>query len=116
MPTEILTLGYPSRTDAVIALRRQGLTTRQIAERIGVEVKTVSALEHSALRSAKRAKRPAEEHGRTILFPTDILDRLAPHAARRGVHVNRLARMIVEVAVEEGMVDNILDDLEEDET
>lgn len=37
-------LGYPSRTAAVLALRGQGLSTREIAVRIGIEVKTVAAL------------------------------------------------------------------------
>lgn len=82
---------------------------------IGVSVKTVTALEHSALRSMKRAKRPAEEHGRTVLFPIDILDALAPHAAKRGIHPNSLARLIVETAVDDNLVDSILDDGEEDD-
>ena len=60
----------------------------------------------------KRTPRPAETHGRTILFPTDILDALRPHADRRGITVNDLARRIVDVACEEGMIDAILDDLE----
>lgn len=111
--TAKVTLGYASRTEAVIGLRRAGLSTNEIANRIGIEAKTVLALEHSALRSSKRKERPAEEHGRTILFPIDLLDRLRPHAARRGVHVNRLARAIVETVVEEGLVDSVLDDLDE---
>jgi hypothetical protein len=53
---------------------------------------------------------PAEINGRTILFPRDILDRLGPHAAKRCIHPNSLARMIVEIAVEEGLIDSILDD------
>jgi len=35
---------------------------------------------------------------------------LAPHAARRGVHVNTLARQIVETVVDERLVDAVLDD------
>lgn len=108
-----VTLGYASRTEAVLGLRRVGLSTDEIANRIGIEPKTVTALEHSALRSSKRKARPAEEHGRTILFPIDMLDRLRPHAARRGIHVNRLARMIVETVIEEGLIDSVLDDLDE---
>ncbi len=107
------TLGFGSRTDAVLALRRQGLTTAEIAARIGVASKTVTALEHSALRSQRRATRPAEEHGRTILFPVDLLDRLGPHAAKRGIHPNRLARLIVETVVDEALIDSVLDDLED---
>lgn len=104
------TLGYSSRTDAVLSLRAKGFTTGQIAAQIGIADATVTALEHSAGRSRQRAKRPAEENGRTVLFPRTILDRLGPHAARRGIHPNTLARMIVEIAVDEGLVDSILDD------
>lgn len=103
------TLGYASRTDAVIALRRQSLSTNEIAARLGIEHKTVTALEHSAGRPRRRP-RPAEEMGRTILFPIDILDALRPHAARRGMHVNQLARRIVEQVVDDGIVDAVMDD------
>jgi len=48
--------------------------------------------------------------GRTIVFPVDILDALRPHAAKRGMHVNSLARRIVETVVDEKMVDALLDD------
>ena len=104
-------LGYQSRTDAVVALRATGLTTRQIAAKIGIAENTVTALEHSAGRQT-RAPRPAEQLGRTVLFPRDILDRLGPHAARRGIHPNSLARMIVETVVDDGLIDSVLDDLE----
>jgi hypothetical protein len=106
------TLGYASRTDAVLALRASGLNTRQIATRIGIEESTVTALEHSAGRP-KRVPRPAEQMGRTILFPRDILDSLGPAAARRGIHPNSLARLIVETVLEEGLIDSVLDDLDE---
>jgi hypothetical protein len=104
------TLGFASRTEAVLALRADGLTTRTIADRIGIPEQTVTALEHSAGRAKQRPLRPAEVNGRTILFPRDILDRLAPHAAKRCIHPNSLARMIVEIAVDEGLIDSILDD------
>lgn len=106
-------MGFSSRTAAVQALRRQGASTQEIADRLGIQHKTVTALEHSAGRAKKRAIRPAEEHGRTVLFPIDILDSLAPHAARRGIHPNTLARRLVETAVDEGLIDSILDDADE---
>lgn len=108
------TLGYASRTDAVLALRAQGIQTREIARRIGIEPKTVAALEHSAGRARSgRAQRPHEEVCRTVLFPIEILDRLGPHAARRSMHPNRLARLIVEMVVDEKMVDAVLDDADD---
>lgn len=106
------TLGYTSRTEAVLALRASGHTTAQIADKIGIGHATVTALEHSSGRARQRDKRPSEENGRTILFPRRLLDRLGPHAAKRGIHPNHLARMLVEVAVDEGLIDSILDDAE----
>jgi hypothetical protein len=103
------TLGYPSRTEAVLALRAQRLSTREISNRIGIPESTVTALEHSAGKS-KRAPRRHEELCRTVLFPVDILDRLARHAAARNMHPNRLARLIVETVVDDDMVDAVLDD------
>ena len=105
------TLGYPSRTAAVAGLRAQGFDTRQIAKAIGIAPSTVVALEHGAGRP-RRMPRPSEEMGRTVVFPTDVLDTLAPHAARRGIHVNSLARLIVTTVVDEGMIDAVLDDAE----
>jgi transcriptional regulator with XRE-family HTH domain len=103
------TLGYPSRTDAVLALRAQRLTTAEIARRIGIPISTVTALEHSAGRP-KRAPRPHEELCRTVLFPIDVLDKLGPHAAARNMHPNRLARLIVETVVDDDMITAVLDD------
>ena len=57
-----------------------------------------------------RATRPAEKHGRTILFPRDILDRLQPHADRRSISVNELLRRLADTIAEDGMVDSVLDD------
>lgn len=102
------TLGYATRTEAVQALRAQKLSTREIARRIGVEVKTVSALEQSGERP--RRVRPTEEMGRTVVVSIDVLDALRPHAERRGLSVNALVRRIVETVADEAMVDAVLDD------
>ena len=104
------TLGYPSRTAAVSALRNAGHDTKQIAARIGISEANVTALEASA--SRPRPMRPAEAIGRTVLFPIDVLDRLKPYAERRRVTVNELARRIVETVADEGMIDAVLDDEE----
>ena len=103
------TLGYPSRTAAVLGLRGQGYSTRQIADAIGIANKTVSALEHSAARNRKCERVPALL-GRAVIFPADVLAALGPHAARRGIHPNHLARLIVSTVVDENMIDAVLDD------
>lgn len=132
-------LGWPSHTDAVVGLRAMGLSTRAIADRLGLKHASVTAFEHSAGRrrrkpaeAAGRAQarsplaqpnRPApapafargergaaEPPGRTVLFPLDVLAALRPHAARRGMHPNSLARAIVIAVLDDGLIDAVLDD------
>jgi hypothetical protein len=102
------TLGYRSRTDAVLALRNQGLSTREIGDCIGISAAAVTALEHSAGRGRRRLG--GEPQSRTVLFPLDVLAALGPHAARRGMHPNSLARLVVEIVVADGLIDSVLDD------
>ncbi len=101
-------LGYPSNSAAVVALRAAGLSTAAIAARLGIKHASVTAFEHSAGR--RRPQRPSEAMGRTVLFPVDVLAALGPHAARRNMHPNCLARLIVETVVDEGIIDAVLDD------
>ncbi len=105
-------LGYPSRTAAIHDLRKLGWTTREIARRIGISDKNVIALECSSGR-ARREPSPTTELGRTLVVPTDVLCALGPHAARRGITVNHLARLILTTVVDEGMVDAVMDDAED---
>lgn len=109
MGVAIPTLGYPSRTAAVLALRAKGIHQRDIGVRIGISHSTVAALEASAKRTF-RHKRPAEVNGRTVVFPIDILEALRPHAEKRNTTPNALARMIVDTVVDEGIIDAVLDD------
>jgi hypothetical protein len=104
------TLGYPSRTEAVLALRKERLSTAAIAQRVGIEPKIVTALEASG----KRSRELASDGYRTVLFPPDLLRRLRPFAVRRDVSVNELARRIIEAAVDDGIVDAVLDDCPEE--
>lgn len=102
-------LGYPSRTKAVLGLRGQGFSTAEIARAIGIEVKTVVALEVGSGR-ARPEPRVREQLGRAVIVPVDVLDALGPHAARRNISPNHLARLIVSTVVDEGMIDAVLDD------
>lgn len=105
-------LGYPSRTAAVLGLRGNGLTTTQIAKAIGIPEKTVTALEIGSSRPRAEPS-PTEQLGRTIVLPIDVLNALGPHAARRAISTNHLARLIVSTVVDEGMIDAVLDDAED---
>jgi len=104
------TLGYATRTAAVMALRGQGLSTAAIAEWIGIEPKTVAALEASAARSKARARLPAEEQGRLVPFPIDVLNQLRRPAEKRRIHPNQLAQLIIEAVIDGNLVDAVLDD------
>ncbi|BAV64789.1 hypothetical protein [Sphingobium cloacae] len=74
------TLGYPTRTEAVIALAAQGLTNREIGEKIGIAASTVAALAASAQRAKtiRRAPATTPKRGRygmpTAQLETKIMD------------------------------------------
>lgn len=106
------TLGYPSRTAAVLALRDQGLPLGAIAARIGIPVTTVSALECSARRSP--ADRRSPDACRTVHVSTGTLQLLAPEARRRGISREHLAALIIDTVAEAGLVDAVLDDHDEE--
>ena len=102
-------LGYPSRTAAILAYRRAGASTAEIADLIGISANTVTALEASAARSQRRAASP-EHPGRAVLLPVETIDKLSPHAAKRGRSVSHLVRALIQTVVEENMIDAVLDD------
>lgn len=95
------TLGYRSRTEAVLALRDQGLTTGEIAKKIGIPDARVGALEAAARRRGA---------GSSIRFARDELAPLKPDAAARGIAVEDLVRRLVTTIGREKMVDAVLDD------
>lgn len=108
MPVAIPTLGYRSRSEAVCSLRAQGLSRQEVADKIGIDVGKVAALETSGY----RAKRPAEASARTIVVPIDTLERLRPFADFRQISVNALVRRLLDHIADDKLVDPILDDAE----
>ena len=98
-------LGYPSRTDAVLALRAQGMTNHQIALKTGISLSSVAALI-----SAKKYKRPADLHQKTVRVDNDVLEALRPFAAERGIEVNQLCRNLLAAIVDDELANAILDD------
>lgn len=106
------TLGFSSRTAAVLALRQKGMTTREIASRIGIEVKTVAALECSASRTHRHGTRNIAT-GVIGTIPLNVRQILRPHAARRALTVDQLIREIVAHVAHGDLVDAVLDDAEE---
>jgi hypothetical protein len=98
----------------VLALRDLGQSDREIARRIGIEPKTVSALAISAGRKRRDLARGRSERfagtGNGIVLPLDVQQRLRSAASRRRVSVHRLAIMIVETVADSDLVDAVLDD------
>ena len=107
-------LGYPSRTAAVHAFRGQGMSTRQIATRIGIEPTIVTALEASANRAGRTFRREPElPSWNTVAIDDDVLRALRPHALRRHVSVSQLARQLLQTLADDDLVDALLDDADE---
>ena len=106
-------LGFSSRTEAVIALRKRGLTTDAIAAQIGITTHQVISLEASARRHDRNADQAAKLSDSALLLPPRLIHALTPHADRRGISPAMLAFRIVETVIAEKMVDAVLDDLSE---
>jgi hypothetical protein len=107
-------LGYPTRTDAILALRGQGLATRDIARRIGIEPKTVTALEASAARrGGNHRPRGRQEYRNVVPVDPETLAALRPHAVRRHISVDLLIQQLLMILVDDDLVDALLDDDED---
>jgi hypothetical protein len=103
----IPTLGYPSRGEAVMALTAQGLDRFEIAARIGIKPGSVAVHQHYGKRG--RIDRSTETC-RRVRIKRDALNALASHAAKLGLTVDSLARLILQAVVEGNIVDAVLDD------
>ena len=104
MAKRVPTLGYRSRTEAILALRIDGKKTQEIADLIGLPRSKITALELHAARAQKRRSAPAMD------LPQHLLPRLAPHAISRGMTSKGLAIRLLETVLEEQLVDAVLDD------
>ncbi|MBO9380295.1 hypothetical protein GG804_26370 [Sphingomonas histidinilytica] len=85
-------LGYPSRTDAIMAFRAQGRSTRDIADAIGITKSTVAALEASKRRDRSQPAGP--RGGRRILSDAQI-EKMA-ELRERGWSFHRIAAWFTE--------------------
>lgn len=98
-------LGYPSRTEAVLALRDQGKSNKLIAHKIGISPSTVGALI-----SSRKHTRRAVLNQKTVKIDNDVLEKLRPVAAARGIEVNQLCCNLLALIADDGLTDAVLDD------
>lgn len=114
MPGPVPSLGFPSRSKAILALRMRGLTTSEIAEQVGVPQKTVTAFEANACQRARPARMAPigairmsriSDH-----FDPSVIDLLRPAAEKRHISVDSLIRKLAVTVAREAIVDAVLDD------
>ena len=100
------TLNYRSKTEAVMALKAQGLRVDAIARRIGTTVKNVETM----ARYARRRGLPLPVEVVETLLSHDVHQRLVPQARKRKVTVDRLIVQLITAIANDNMVDAVLDD------
>lgn len=104
------TQGYPSKRAAAIALAGLGLTTSEIAARIGSTVGSVKSYRSQERRRV--ADRAPDATACGLFLDNALANALRPHAARRGLTVTTLAHRLLEAVVEDGLICAVLDDAE----
>lgn len=89
------TLGYPTRTEAVIALAAQGLDNRAIGARIGISPSTVAALAASAARAKGRTglSRTMPQRGKYGM-PTAQLETMVMDLYEEGLNRDQIAQQL----------------------
>jgi len=99
VPRSCPILGYPTQGDACAALLDSGHSVEEIARKIGRSPTHVRA----AVRRLRIAAKP-----RTFVLPLNLLRRLEPAAAARGIGPIELATQLFEVIVNEDVVDALI--------
>lgn len=105
------TLGYPTRTAAIVALSAKGIRSEQIAERLGITLNLVHVLKSAAKRrgpSAGLKNKPRNEVA--VQIDANDIKVLKPQADKRGIDVNELVRRLITAIADDGLVDGVLDD------
>lgn len=97
------TLGYPSRTAAVVAFRGEGHTFRDIAGWLGIAETTARTLDYEA-----RSKRVL----RAVRLPQDVITQLDKEAKSRKTTAARLAARLLTAICDNDLFNAVLDDEE----
>ncbi|MCZ3377442.1 hypothetical protein [Rhizobium sp. AG207R] len=112
-PSDIRRVGLK---DEVIRLHFENpdATTDEIAAALGAGPEYVRCTFRrnglTAVRKKDRQAKPIE--ARQLLYSASTVSRLRPFAERRGITVERLIYMVLQVIATDRMVDAILDDIE----
>lgn len=96
------TLGYPTRTAAVLALRAQGKSNQDIARAAGISTNHVAQIYSMSVRQTT-----------LVRVSRGTLERLRPLADKRRVAVEVLAQQIIETVAAENLAEAVLDDGQE---
>lgn len=97
MTAAMPTMGFPSKTAAVLALRGSGKRPKDVGRILNLSRKQVHALEYGSKRG-------------TVSFPRDVLSLLTSPAKQRGLSVSGLAIALVATAALDNVIDAIMDD------
>lgn len=101
-------LGFPTRTAAVLALHDDGLNVHQIA----AQLETTACRVRSTLSVAQSRAEYTERSGKLVI-PFAVAANLQIDAEIRGISVSRLAARLLETIVTDGLIDAVLDDARE---
>tara|TARA_B100001105_G_C22195940_1_gene359014 strand:+ start:83 stop:514 length:432 start_codon:yes stop_codon:yes gene_type:complete len=88
------TLGYPTRTDAVLALVEQGFDNRAIAQKVGISTSTVSGLIASSRRAKARGGYSASPQRGRYGMPFSQLETLVMDLYEEGLSRDQIAERL----------------------
>lgn len=107
MSRRIPMLGYATKTDAAMALKAEGLSNHQIAERFGNPY-TARDIAEILRWGGRRKSGPVETWNTHVSSST--FQALRPHAIARSLSVKELISKLIENIAKDDLVDAILDD------
>lgn len=99
-------LGYRTKTEAAYALFSQGLSLREIAQRMGGDT-TTKQVDSLLYVACKKVGEFAVAH---VPVTEAVLSKLRPFAARRSMDAETLAVRLLSRCIEDGLVEAVLDD------
>jgi len=111
----IPTLGFETRTEAVVALRGEGKSREEVARELKTTANNVKNLEAYAAKTPAvlKARRKQQQDRRRITISDPTVDTLERHALARSITFQELARRLLDAIARDGLVDNVLDDGDE---